>query len=269
LTPNEDQTDFGCCQLKVGKRYIILKQKITAIILAVVVVFTCLSMDGVTALAFDHDYDLISYKPKKTSEETLQMYDLMWQYSTDEQRYYFSSEVKARACGMKVDEFELFARVIEGEGAFCKNDITDKTMIACVVLNRINCKRWPTKTVTRTVLRPNQFHAVNQKRRQCYKARSLDSEWAIIEAVRLVSAKKIDCHMVYFNSKGFTGYSRAFINYVDCGYCKGNYFSCVKKCKCDYCTQWDPDWRADKVEMFTGKIERPIGPIERTDLIFP
>ena len=252
-----------------GKRYIILKRKITAIILAVVVVFTCLSMDGVTALAFDHDFDHIEYRPKKkkNNEDTLQKYDLMWQYSTDEQRYYFSSEVKARACGMKVEEYKLFARVIEGEGAFCKDDITDKTMIACVVLNRMNCKRWPTKTVTATVLRKNQFMAVNQKRRQCYRARSLDSEWAIVEAVRLVSSKQIDCHMVYFNSIGFTGYSRYFINYVDCGYCKGNYFSCVKKCKCDYCTNWDPEWKAKNVEMLDIKVERPIGPIERSDLV--
>ncbi len=142
-------------------------------------------------------------------------------------------------------------------------------MIACVVLNRMHCKRWPTRTITRTVLRPNQFMAVNQKKHQCFKARSLDSEWAIVEAVRLVAAKKIDCHMVYFNSRGFTGYSRAFINYVDCGYCKGNYFSCVKKCKCDYCTKWDPEWKAKDVKMFKEKILRPIGPIEREDQIFP
>ena len=238
-------------------------------------VFSCLSIGGAEALALERGHDCIEYsaKPKKNKkkdeEEKLHHYDLMWQYSTDEQRYYFSSAVKARACGMKVKEYQLLARVIEGEGAFCKDDITDKTMIACVVLNRINCKRWPTSTITKTVLRPNQFMAVNQKKHECYKARSLDSEWAIVEAVRLVAAKKVDCHMVYFNSRGFTGYSRAFINYVDCGYCKGNYFSCVKKCKCDFCTNWDPDWRPGKVEMFTEKIERPIGPIERSELIFP
>ncbi len=195
-------------------------------------------------------------------------YEILWQNATDEERYYFPAAIKAQACGISEKEFILFSRVVEGEGAFCEDDITDKVLVACTVLNRVNCKRWPTKTITSTVLRNGQFLAVNQETHECNISRTLDSEWAIVEAFRLVAAHEIDCHMVYYNSIGFTGYSRQFTNYVDCSYCRGNYFSVID-CNCEYCTEWDPDWCEDDIEMYQPVYERPIGHITEGELIHP
>jgi|GEM_PF-1067304 len=240
----------------------ILKLKIAASIMTAVIAFGAISANGITAQA-------LSNKSKELSASEKTAYEYQWNNSTDAQRYYFSTDIKAWAVGMSVDEFKFMARVVEGEGAFCEDDITDKVMVACVIFNRTNCERWPTDTVTKTLQRKNQFHVVDEETLECNVARTLDSEWAIVEAYRLVTSKTIDCHMVYFNSLGFTGYSRSLINYVDCGYCKGNYFSCVKECECDFCTAWDPEWDPDEVEMFTETIERPIGSITKDEQVYP
>lgn len=197
--------------------------------------------------------------------------DRMWQYASDAERYYMDSDVKARAVGLSTKEFKFFARVIEGEGAFSETDITDKVLIACVVINRTNCSRWPTWTITKTLRRQNQFLAVNQDTHECYFSRTLDSEWAIIVAYRLINSYSIDCHLVYYNSIGFGGYSSCYADYAECSYCGGNYFSCLD-CDCSHCTQYcevyDPEWSMEAVEMIYPQYERPIGRISEGDIVY-
>ena len=108
-------------------------------------------------------------------------------YSTDEDRYYMDSAVK-RSCRAVIEGIQIFARVVEGEGKFCETDITDKVLIACVVINRTNCSRWPTWTISKTLRRRNQFLAVNQETHECYFSRTLDSEWAVVLAYRLIDS---------------------------------------------------------------------------------
>lgn len=242
--------------------YIILRLKLISLVLACSVFGSLVYGDVVRASVNESPVTITAAaKKNKTSME------LMWNNATDEQRYYMDTAVKAHACGISEKEFKFFARVVEGEGAFCEDDITDKVLIACTVLNRINCKRWPTKTVTTTLQRNGQFLAVDQETKECYCSRTLDAEWAIVLAYRLVAAKEIDCHMVYYNSIGFTGYSRQFTNYVDCGYCKGNYFSVID-CSCSFCTEWDADWVEDEVEMIQPVYERPIGSITKDEIVY-
>ena len=63
--------------------------------------------------------------------------------------------------------------------------------------------------------------------------------------------------MVYYNSIGFTGYSRYFADYA---YFGGNYFSC-EDCDCESCTALEPDWCKDDVVMLDDSflISRPEG----------
>lgn len=184
-------------------------------------------------------------------------YEMMWNNATDSERYYMPTEVKAYACGLTTADFVFFARVVEGEGADSDANITDKVFVAATVLNRMNCSRWPTRTVISTLQRPGQFEVVDRETHQTHCGRSLDSEWAVVIAYRMVENNEIDCHMVYYNAYGFTGYSRQFTNYAFFG---GNYFS-VLPCTCESCTSRMPGWEEDEVEMLPEDYEilRPDG----------
>ena len=184
-------------------------------------------------------------------------YEMMWNNATDSERYYMPTEVKAYACGLTTADFVFFARVVEGEGADSDVNITDKVFVAATVLNRMNCSRWPTRTVISTLQRPGQFEVVDRETHQTHCGRSLDSEWAVVIAYRMVENNEIDCHMVYYNAYGFTGYSRQFTNYA---YFGGNYFS-VLPCTCESCTSRMPGWEEDEVEMLPEDYEilRPDG----------
>ncbi len=195
----------------------------------------------------------------ETQQERFTRYEYMWNNATDSERFFMDTAVKAHACGLSTEDFKFFARVVEGEGKDSDTDITDKVLIAVTVLNRVHCTAWPTTTVISTLKRPGQFLVVDRETGECNCARSLDSEWAIVLAYRLVAENAIDRHMVYYNSIGFTGYSRQFADYA---YFGGNYFSCCDcKNNCDYCTELDPNWTQAGVEMLddTYIMLRPDG----------
>jgi len=193
----------------------------------------------------------------ETQQQRFARYEMMWNNATDSERFFMDTEVKAHACGLSTEDFKFFARVVEGEGKDSDEDITDKVLIAVTVINRTNCSSWPTSKVINTLKRPGQFLVVDRETGECDCARSLDSEWAIVIAYRLVAENAIDRHMVYYNSIGFTGYSRQFADYA---YFGGNYFSCLE-CDCDYCTELDPDWSYADVEMLDDSylVYRPDG----------
>ena len=223
---------------------LILKHRILSILLALVIF--------VTASGFANaDGSLIEYSLRSDR------FEMMWNNATDSERYFMPTEVKAYACGLSTNDFIFFTRVVEGESSDSDEDITDKTLIAVCVLNRVHCKSWPTRNVIDTLKRPGQFEVVDRETGECHCARSLDSEWAIVLAYRIVADGTIDCHMVYYNSIGFTGYSRYMANYAFFG---GNYFSCIP-CECEWCTEREPDWREEDVVMLTEDdlIYRPDG----------
>lgn len=186
-------------------------------------------------------------------------YEMMWNNATDAERYFMPTEVKAYACGLSTADYTFFARVVEGEGLDSDDDIMDKVLIAVCVLNRLNCKKWPYSKVILALKRPGQFEVVDQETFECRMAKSLDSEWAIVMAYRLVAEGRFDCRMVYYNSIGFSGYSnpKYMAKYA---YYGGNYFSCPP-CDCESCMAINPDWEMDKVEMLTEEdiIYRPEG----------
>ena len=219
-------------------------KKLVSLCISSVVLFSAVTFSNA-------DSSLISYSLKTDK------YEMMWNNATDAERYFMPTEVKAYAVGLSTNDFIFFAKVVEGEGLDSQEEITDKVLIACTVLNRINCKKWPTRTVISTLKRPGQFEVVDRETGVCRCARSLDAEWAIVLAYRIVAEGGVDCHMVYYNSIGFTGYSRSMINYA---YFGGNYFSCIP-CDCESCSKLMPDWEEDDVEMLDDSylIYRPEG----------
>lgn len=200
---------------------------------------------------------LIMAEPSFAAYARFEKYEMMWNDATDAERYYMSTDVKAYACGLSTSDFIFFARVVEGEGADDDNNLTDKVFVAATVLNRMNCSRWPTRTVITTLQRPGQFEVVDPETHEVHAGRSLDSEWAIVLAYRMVERGEIDCHMVYYNAYGFTGYSRQFTNYAFFG---GNYFSVIP-CTCESCTSRMPGWVEADVQMLPEDYEvlRPEG----------
>ena len=111
-------------------------------------------------------------------------YEMMWNNATDSERYYMPTEVKAYACGLTTADFVFFARVVEGEGADSDANITDKVFVAATVLNRMNCNRWPTRTVISTLQRPGQFEVVDRA--------------AVLKLERFVYDEFIISHLYYF-----------------------------------------------------------------------
>ena len=96
-------------------------------LISVLIMFIMVLSMSSTAIA-----DTIEVLNEPTQEE-LYTYDKIWMEATDEERYYMDTEIKARAVGLSTKEFKFFARVVEGEGRFCEDDLTDKVLVACVV----------------------------------------------------------------------------------------------------------------------------------------
>lgn len=172
-----------------------------------------------------------------------------WNSKTDYERYNMSTKAKAAVIGMKVEEFKFFARVVQAEGDDLGDDITDKVLVACVILNRSHCKKFNARTVTRVMKKPNQFEVVG-KDHNCHTPRTKDSEWAILLANQLVNHGVVTCHLTYFNSINFM---RGKPHYAFFG---GNYFS-TANCDCENCKRKEPFYKASEVKRFTTHYYRP------------
>lgn len=172
-----------------------------------------------------------------------------WNSKSDYQRYNMSTKAKAAVIGMKVEEYKFFARVVQAEGDDLGDDITDKVLVACVILNRSHCKKFTARTVTRVLKKPNQFEVVG-KDHNCHTPRTKDSEWAIMIANQLVSKGQITCHLTYFNSINFMRGKPHF------AFFGGNYFS-TANCNCENCKRKEPFYKASEVKRFKTHFYRP------------
>lgn len=148
------------------------------------------------------------------------MYSLCWNNCTDEQRYYLPTEFKAAACGMNVDEFIFMARCVEAESDRCwfaEGTTTDSRIyVAVVMLDRLYSTKWP-NTVNGVLTQSGQFSVVSNG--QCYISSTLASEWAIVEAQRLIHSEEVPANLYYFNC---IGYNRRTDEEYGC--VGGNYF---------------------------------------------
>ena len=183
-----------------------LLRRITSSVMCIVVLL------GTTAVGVNAD----------TSSSREDVYYFQWNNATDEERFELPVEVKAWAVGLTVSEFTLFSRVVESE-ADRSDDLTDRILVACTIINRVNDGRFG-RNLTTVLTRPGQFASLEIDEEtgaiRTIFNRTNNSDWAIIEAYRLTAAGEVPADMLYFNSIGFDRYRN--------DYCfgGGNYFSC-------------------------------------------
>lgn len=121
---------------------------------------------------------------------------------SQEERDSLPVEVKACVAGMSETEFKMLSAVCEAESDRNKNkeSIENRTLIALVILNRVDSKKFP-NTITKVLKQRGQFAVVTSG---AYKrvGRTKLSDRAVIEAKRRKNEKKAP-NILYFNCRGF------------------------------------------------------------------
>lgn len=177
------------------------KQIVTLVLLFIVVIGITMCMCRVV------NADEVSY-------DTHMHY--IWNSCTDEQRKYLPVEYQAAACGMTVYEFTYLARTVEAESDRSSN-IEAKTMIAAVIINRMNDSRFA-NSIAGVLNESGQFETTYNG--WCTIESTVTSRWAVVEAQRSLTNGTIPNNVLYFNS---IGYNRSWTY----GYYGGNYFMCA------------------------------------------
>ena len=111
-------------------------------------------------------------------------------------------EVKAKVADMTVSEFKMLSAVCEAESDRnkSKESIENRTLIALVILNRVDSKKFP-NSIKKVLKQRGQFAVVSSG---AYKrvGRTKLSDRAVIEAVRRKRESKAP-NILYFNCRGF------------------------------------------------------------------
>lgn len=111
-------------------------------------------------------------------------------------------ESKANIAGMTVSEFTMLSAVCEAESDRKKNkeSLENRTLIALVILNRVDSKKFP-NTITKVLRQRGQFAVVSSG---AYRrvGRTKLSDRAVIEATRRKNANEAP-NILYFNCIGF------------------------------------------------------------------
>lgn len=91
-------------------------------------------------------------------------------------------EQKSNVAGMSVAEYSFFSSVVEAESDRKKGSIEGRVMIAIVILNRVDSKKFP-NTITKVLRQRGQFAVVSSG---AYRrvGRTKLSDRAVIEAVK-------------------------------------------------------------------------------------
>ncbi len=139
--------------------------------------------------------------------------DRAWLSMTDEQRMEAPIEMKARAVGISVEEFDLMSRVIEAESDR-SGSIDGRVLIALVLYNRVEDSRFE-NSITDVCYESGQFEVVTTGAIWSVGRTTL-SDWAIIEAHRWIEEGDAP-YVMFFNNSGYS-YGEPY------GCVGGNYF---------------------------------------------
>lgn len=140
--------------------------------------------------------------------------DLLWNNMTDQQRDNAPVELKADMAEMTVSEYKLFSSVVEAESDRKQGSIEGRVMIAIVILNRVDSKKFP-NTITKVIRQRGQFSVVSSG---AYKrvGRTKLSDRAVIEAVKRKKEGNAPA-VLYFRAghyfKGHKRYAKVGDNY--------------------------------------------------------
>lgn len=161
-------------------------------------------MIKITAIICTIAYCICNYtavcmkKPDVEIPTVMQVYQSL---STDEQDS-LSVDVKASVAGMSVKEFKMLSSVAEAESDRnkSKESLENRTLIAIVILNRVDSKKFP-NTITKVLRQSGQFAVVTSGAYKRIGSTKL-SDRAVIEAVRRKRQNEAP-NILYFNCRGF------------------------------------------------------------------
>lgn len=139
--------------------------------------------------------------------------DRAWFSMTEEQRMEAPTELKARAVGLTIDEFDLMSRVIEAESDR-SSSIEGRVLIAIVIFNRVEDSRFG-DSITEVCWEDGQFEVVENGAIWSVGRTQL-SDWAVVEAHRWIAEGDAPSVM-FFNNSSYS-YGTPY------GYIDGNYF---------------------------------------------
>lgn len=121
---------------------------------------------------------------------------------TQEEQDSMPVEVKANVAEMSLAEFKMLSAVCEAESDRNKTaeSLENRTLIAIVILNRVDSKKFP-NSITKVLKQRGQFAVVTSG---AYKrvGRTKLSDRAVIEAVRRKHQNEAP-NILYFNCRGF------------------------------------------------------------------
>lgn len=140
------------------------------------------------------------------------MKDRAWNSMSEEQRYEASIDLKARAVGMTIEEFDLMSRVVYAESD--RSSFEGMVLIALVLFNRVEDSRFE-DTITDVCYESGQFQVV-ENGAIWSTGRCNMSDWAIIEAHSWIAEGDAP-YVMFFNNSGYS-YGEAY------GCVGGNYF---------------------------------------------
>ncbi len=131
----------------------------------------------------------------------------IWQQMKVEEQDKTTVEFKAHVAGLTVAEYKFFSAVVEAESDRKQSgSIEGRVMIAIVILNRVDSKKFP-NTITKVLKQRGQFSVVSSG---AYKrvGRTKRSDRAVIEAIRRKKQETVP-NVLYFRSGHyFAGHKR-------------------------------------------------------------
>lgn len=159
----------------------------------------------------------VSYADADNQEQWVM--DSVWGQMTDEQKYNADVKYKANAVRLSVEDFQLFANVVEAESdrsGFEPNETTDSRLYCAICIwDRVYSNEF-SNTVRGVLLEPGQFTTVSSSGK-CRINSTLASEWAIIKAREQIVNGEVPNNLLYFNCIGYNGFTPY-------GYIGDNYF---------------------------------------------
>lgn len=126
-------------------------------------------------------------------------YYYIYTYGTDDMRMNLPMEYLAHEANMTVQEFELFARVVEAESDR-SNNLEAKTMIAACILARVNSDLFP-DSVNSVLTQEGQFTTVSDG--WCGIRDTRASRYAINCALDALRNGDIPTNLLFFNCIGY------------------------------------------------------------------
>lgn len=129
-------------------------------------------------------------------------FEIAWNNMTEEDQYNASMEYQAMAVGLSVEEFSLFASVVQAECDGTTDYNEGKLWVAICIWDRYYSPNW-SNTITGVLTAPGQFSTVSGG--TCYTNYTTASRWAIIKAKEAILKGEVPNNVIFFNALGYNG----------------------------------------------------------------